>query len=224
MNYLSIEQIVTRLKEVNINLGKGDPYNRLRYYTKMGWIPHMLRKKDTKGVVTGHYPENIIQTLVKIETLKKEGKSNEEIGNLIKMSIPQKNIEKIGKMIQELKEKVNLPTFLLIVLVTFIILEMGYSSFQKNGFVGLTKNPSILKLESSNIRDSGIGIFPSNKLETFIPSKFLNENSVVIVTFEDELELGNNYFISKKESNKGFYLSLNVPKVTDLKFNWVILE
>jgi len=223
MNYLSIEQIVTRLNEVNVSLGKGDPYNRLRYYTKMGWIPHMSRKKDSKGVVSGHYPEDVVQTLVKIESFKKEGKSNEEIGKLIK-KVNGHKLEKINKLLIKAKSQANLPTFLLVILVTFIILEMSYSSFQKNGFFGLPKNPSVLNLQSSSIKDSGIGIFPSNKIETFIPSKFLNENSVIIVNFEDELELGNNYYISKKESSKGFYLKINIPIAKDLKFNWIILE
>jgi len=223
MNYLSIEQLVSRLKELNINLGKGDPYNRLRYYTKMGWIPNMSRKKDLKGIVTGHYPESVLETLVKIENYKKEGKSNEDIGNLLKRN-SNKNLQKFNLWLNSIKSKVNLPTFLLIILVTFIILEMGYSSFQKNGVFISSTRTDLLSLTNSNIKDSGIGIFPSNKIETFIPSKFLNENSVVIVAFEDELEFGNNYYISKKEPNKGFYLRINIPKVQDLKFNWIVID
>lgn len=49
MDFISVEKLIKILKEKNISFGKGDPYNRLRYYTKIGWLPHMTRKKTKKG-------------------------------------------------------------------------------------------------------------------------------------------------------------------------------
>ena len=46
MELINIKDLIQELKNKNIDFGKGDPYNRLRYYTKIGWIDHMIRKKD----------------------------------------------------------------------------------------------------------------------------------------------------------------------------------
>jgi len=54
MELINTRDLINELKKRNLNLGKGDPYNRLRYYTKIGWIDHMIRKKDSNGVVVGH--------------------------------------------------------------------------------------------------------------------------------------------------------------------------
>ena len=34
MELISVDNLIKLLKEKNISLGKGDPYNRLRYYSK----------------------------------------------------------------------------------------------------------------------------------------------------------------------------------------------
>jgi len=100
--YISFEKLIDEAKKQRVNFGKGDPYNRLRYYTKMGWLPHMVRMKNSglkteassflvgkelpsskiKGEendVTGHYPKAALKRLILIENMKSKNLSNEEI-------------------------------------------------------------------------------------------------------------------------------------------------
>ena len=53
---ISTEKLIEESKTKGIDFGKGDPYNRLRYYTKIGWLPHMQRKKNDEetSITTGH--------------------------------------------------------------------------------------------------------------------------------------------------------------------------
>src|SRR4030067_2998616 len=78
---IPVSEFVRRAKELGVRFGFGDPYNRLRYYTKIGLLPHMIRRKvDWNEATIGHYPESALQNLVEIERLKKTEKlPNEEI-------------------------------------------------------------------------------------------------------------------------------------------------
>jgi hypothetical protein len=77
--YVSFEKLIDEAKKQGVDFGKGDPYNRLRYYTKMGWLPHMVRIKGEENDVTGHYPKSALKRLVLIENMKSKDLSNEEI-------------------------------------------------------------------------------------------------------------------------------------------------
>ena len=77
---LSIDELIVELNERKIDLGKGDPYNRLRYYTKIGWLPNMVRRANKDGEVLGHYPTSVIEMIKLINQYKVEGLSNDEIG------------------------------------------------------------------------------------------------------------------------------------------------
>src|SRR3990172_1400418 len=59
----------------------GVSYNTLRYYTKIGLIPHMIRKTPFPGApnTIGHYPEEVLETLAKIKEFKKKGLDNEKV-------------------------------------------------------------------------------------------------------------------------------------------------
>ena len=47
---LPVEEIIEKAKNLGVRFGQGEPYNRLRYYTKLNWIPHMERKgKNVQG-------------------------------------------------------------------------------------------------------------------------------------------------------------------------------
>ena len=70
-------------KKEGVDFGKGDPYNRLRYYTKIGWLPHMERKMSDDGEVKGHYPNWVLERLVLIDKLKKQDASNDYVTSKI---------------------------------------------------------------------------------------------------------------------------------------------
>ena len=76
---LSIENIIKDAKKRGFDFGSGDPYNRLRYYTKMGWLPHMQRLRENKNTTEGHYPAWTVSRLLLIQQLKSQGRTNEEI-------------------------------------------------------------------------------------------------------------------------------------------------
>jgi hypothetical protein len=228
MDLISIEELIYQLKEKNISFGKGDPYNRLRYYTKMKWIPHMERKKDKKGVVTGHLPSNILDKIIQIEDLKNEGKNNREISEILKneknTGTSEKNMfYEILLILKKIKISYVVISFLLIA-VLFELFKEPIDVNYVNGKGTKTNNAENEPVINNKILDSGIGIFPSNKSEFFIPTKHINENSKIIITFEDNLEYGNNYYISRKEKDKGFYLNINIPKAQDLRFNWMVIN
>ena len=42
---VQVIKLIKQAKKEGVQFGRGDPYNRLRYYTKIGWLPHMTRKK-----------------------------------------------------------------------------------------------------------------------------------------------------------------------------------
>ncbi|HEB13896.1 MAG TPA: MerR family transcriptional regulator, partial [candidate division WWE3 bacterium] len=59
----------------------GVPYNTLRYYTKIGLLPHMKRKRPHPEATStvGHYPQSVLKLLQRIEEFKAQGLSNDEI-------------------------------------------------------------------------------------------------------------------------------------------------
>jgi DNA-binding transcriptional MerR regulator len=74
-NLISIEEIIRRAKDLGVDFGKGDPKNRLRYYTKLGLLPHAQRVSFDGRPPTGAYPQSVISILVFIDKKLKEGKS-----------------------------------------------------------------------------------------------------------------------------------------------------
>jgi DNA-binding transcriptional MerR regulator len=76
LKFLSVDETIEKAKKEGVDFGTGEPYNRLRYYTKLGWLPHMERKGQN---VQGHYPNWVIERLKFIQELKNKGYSNDEI-------------------------------------------------------------------------------------------------------------------------------------------------
>ncbi len=73
-------KLIEIAKKRGIDLGKGDAYNRIRYWTKMGLLPHAQRKMAPGAKATeGHYPISTLETLGKIEAFTKQGLKPEEI-------------------------------------------------------------------------------------------------------------------------------------------------
>ena len=78
-NLIPFDEVVDRAKKRGVNFGKGSPFNRLRYYTKIGLLPHAKRKSFAGGLPTGAYPESVVETLVEIDKKLKAGKSVQAI-------------------------------------------------------------------------------------------------------------------------------------------------
>lgn len=138
---ISVDKVIQMAQEIGVNFGPGKPYNRLRYYTKIGWIPHMIRKG--RGL-KGHYPEWIISRLKLIEELREKGYSNEQIalklmsenqlgnqsGNSKKST--KTNYEDFGKFEKEEILKKYLIKVLITGLVMLILNELGIMKVGKS--------------------------------------------------------------------------------------------
>ncbi|HOM77767.1 MAG TPA: MerR family transcriptional regulator [bacterium] len=124
---ISAEELIKKAQELGINFGKGEPYNRLRYYTKMGWIPHMQRKgRDVKG----HYPWWVINRLRYIEELRKKGLSKEKITEEVIKIEKLENIK--NKYLTKKNKKIALIILGAFILLVLTINEIGIIKIGKN--------------------------------------------------------------------------------------------
>ena len=223
MGLISTKELIKILKEEGIDLGKGDPYNRLRYYTKIGWLPHMVRKKDINGEIIGHYSVDVIEKIKLIEDYKKMNKSNDEINNLI--NINQNNTRyKILNSLKGLSKNININyLFISIILIGFLIEAIRYNSHNEN-IINNTPNEVRTIIPEKKIIDGGFGIIPTNQKTTFIPSSNITATSIIMLNFQDNIGYNNSYFIKEIKINQGFYIETNYPVVKESKFNWVVIE
>ena len=224
MNLINVKDLIIELKKRNVDLGKGNPYNRLRYFTKIGWIDHMVRKKDSTGVVIGHFPVEVIEQIEYVEELKKQNKSNEEITKLIK--IKKNPVLKKESPYTDLKifiSKISITHVLLILIACGSLFELlNYRSRNEKMVI----NPNLNQAPASltQITETGFNFVPSGKNTIFINSRKVTKNSVILVNFEGSISPATNYFISEKIDNEGFFVSTNLPVNTDTKFSWAILN
>jgi len=223
MELINVKDLISELKKKNIDLGKGDPYNRLRYYTKIGWIDHMIRKKDSNGVVVGHYPINVIEKILEIENLKQLGKSNEEISTYIKQKQKNQRINNELNLLEVVKNKININLIIIILIVCGFIFELNnYNSL--NDKLPIIKEQNNLLQMGSKITDMGKNVILSGKNKVFINSKAINQRSTVLVSFEDSIEPATNYFIKEKIEEEGFFIETNISVKKDVNFNWIIIN
>ncbi|MEX0621369.1 MAG: hypothetical protein WD187_00005, partial [Candidatus Woykebacteria bacterium] len=78
-NLIAFDEVIDRAKGRGVTFGKGNPFNRLRYYTKIGLLPHAKRKSFAGGSPVGAYPESVVETLVEIDNELRSGKSVQQI-------------------------------------------------------------------------------------------------------------------------------------------------
>jgi DNA-binding transcriptional MerR regulator len=71
---ISIDEVIQRAKRLGVDFGKGNPRNRLRYYVKIGLLPHARRKVFKNNLPEGAYPEEIVWKLFEIDRMIKAGK------------------------------------------------------------------------------------------------------------------------------------------------------
>lgn len=219
---IATEKLIKKAQKNGIDFGKGNPYNRLRYYTKLGWLPHMTRQKDKAGNVVGHYPDWVIERLDYIQDLKDKGLSNDEISEKIKGLNARRNILKtlnIFKSPERRRKTISYISF--IILVFILLIETGVLPFGQIKS-DLIQNSTQIRNSPNQILDSGTGLFPTNEKIIYIRTKNITPTSKVSVTFEGNFDPANNYWISKKIPYEGFYLELDSPIRTNTTFNWFI--
>lgn len=84
--YIPVSGVIRSAKEAGYDFGKGNCINRLRYYIKLGMLPHMQRRQADPHLAytEGYLPIYSIVLLLKIQDLKRQGRPMDEIKVLIK--------------------------------------------------------------------------------------------------------------------------------------------
>jgi len=215
---ISIENLIKEARERGVRFGKGDPYNRFRYYTKIGWLPHMIRKRDSKGDIKGHYPVWALNSLLQIEELKKLGLSNDDITTKIKV---RNTLNKFtGTTIDtKIKKKILLYSAIILVLIV-ILVEIGVIPLNRYKKFDL----SVLGNETTatQIVDTGSALLPKGRKELFVETFLIQPNSKVNITFKGDYSPATRYWVSKIEDQGGFALELDAPVAEDTSFSWWI--
>ncbi len=214
---LSIDTLIKEAKKSGVDFGKGDPYNRLRYYTKIGWLPHMLRKKGRGGNTKGHYPASALERLVYIEKLKEEGLSNEE---LTKKITSKSRIDTIRNLIKTPGTQAKVVLYASFIILTIILAnELEFINLGKPK--SLYKTPRELAVPNMII-ESGTAFVPKNQKEAYIrTNKILNTHKVYIA-FNNNISPATRFWVGEKISLDGFFIELDAPVSNDTEFSWWI--
>jgi|GEM_PF-602715 DNA-binding transcriptional MerR regulator len=215
--------IIKQAKKKGVDFGKGNPYNRLRYYTKIGWLPHMTRQKDKKGSVVGHYPAWVVSRLEYIQGLKDKGLTNEEITEKIETQNVKQSVSSAFNFLKNAEQRNQLIAYItLLMLAAVLLIETGAIP------LGTTKRDLIQDAKQVGIQkqilDSGGAFVQKNEKLLFIKSKNITTTSKVNITFEENYSPANKYWVAKKVPNEGFYLELDLPTAQDATFNWWITQ
>lgn len=215
--FISLKELIKLAKQEGIDLGKGDPYNRLRYYTKMGWLPHMTRKTNEKGNIEGHYPTWVISALKKIQEFKDEGLSNEQVEQKIKL---QNNFQKtFAAVINKKTRKTLVIIGIVLVLVLILLTELDIIKVNKPKDMTPTLNTDASVFY---IIDSGTGILPKGAQKAVIKTGKVNATTKINVTFKDNYAPASRYWVSNNEEQDGFTVNMDTPVANDCDFHWFI--
>jgi len=218
-NLIAVEDLIKSAKKNGIDLGKGNPYNRLRYYTKIGWLPHMIRKKGDKKGTRGHYPEWALERLELIEKLKEEGYSNEEIAKKINLKNKTRGV---SSFLETPEARTRLLSYVSLALIVLILLaETGIVS------VGRTKNKQILENIQTfprQVLDAGGAYIKTDSKNVFVRSSTVGPNSKIHVSFNDDYSPASRFWISERKVFEGFMLELDAPVAQNAEFSWWITD
>jgi DNA-binding transcriptional MerR regulator len=211
--YISIDKLIKQAKSKGVNFGNGDPYNRLRYYTKIGWLPHMTRRADKQGKIKGHYPTSSIESLLLIEKLKSEGATNEQISKELANKSKKDSLSTYFKS-PEIRKQALLYSILIILIIIFA---------NEIGIIKLGKTKDVLTIETKNVKqiyNDGTAFVPKNQSKVFVNTNTVRPNSKVYVTFTQNYSPATRYWVSKVEEQKGFLVELDTPVSNNVEFNW----
>lgn len=212
---VSIENLIEQAKAKGIDFGKGDPYNRLRYYTKIGWLPHMVRKKDENGFTRGHYPISAIQQLVDIESHKAKGLSNDIISKKIKTRNRFQHLLDFVKSKETRNQLVLYLSFGILMLILFN--ELGITKFGQSKALWATAS---ITDEPNRVLDSGTAFVPKNQNKLAIQTHSIKSNSKVYITFTQDYSPAARFWVSNIDEYRGFTIELDAPVFNNSEFNW----
>lgn len=212
---ISIENLINAAKAKGIDFGKGDPYNRLRYYTKIGWLPHMIRKKDDTGNIRGHYQTWSVERLIQIEEMKAKGATNEEISKKLKVTNKWQDAAAFlfSKEIRtQLIAVLSLVILLLILANELGVIKLGKSKADLEVFANNSNTKQVL--------DSGTVFVPRGQKKVFVATNAVKNTSKVYVTFTQEYSPASRFWVADVKEYSGFTLELDTQVFNNAEFNW----
>ncbi|HAI63044.1 MAG: hypothetical protein UU64_C0007G0023 [candidate division WWE3 bacterium GW2011_GWF2_41_45] len=218
---LSTEELILKAQSTGIDFGKGDPYNRLRYYTKIGWLPHMTRQKDSDGNIRGHYPDWVLERLVTIERLKAEGADNDEIAKEIETKNKYTNLLNVIKSKEIRTQLISYSTLILLLIISaneFGLINIG----NKKSSLIEAFSAQGTNSESVEIVASGSAVVPKGHSSVFVDSEILTADAKVIITFTQSFSPATAYWVTNVRAGEGFELRLDTPLYYDTSFNWFV--
>ncbi|MEK7595455.1 MAG: hypothetical protein AAB443_02615 [Patescibacteria group bacterium] len=214
---ISIEELIKKAKKRGVIFGKTDPYNRLRYYTKISLLPHMERRKAKNGDIKAFYPASSLEKLIKIESLKLQGLTNEAI--LVEMDKEEKSL------LKNIKGHINrnsiLGTLVLLVLITVLLNSQGFINLGKETNQKIF-NPYYNKEQI--ILDSGTASIKAGRSKSFVKSKIIGEDSSIEIAFKTSIHPATSFSIDSKVPGEGFVLTLDSQTAQDSQFSWWISQ
>lgn len=214
-NLISTDGLIKKAKKLGVDFGKGDPYNRLRYYTKIGWLPHMERVNSK-----GHYPTWVLDRLLLIEGLKTRGTSNEEIEKNLNRQNWKRNIMSIVSA-PEIKTKVLIyVSFVMLTLIFSSELELIKLGKSKADILNATQQTSVPK----QIIESGTFFVPKNEKVVFVKTNDMETNYKVYITFNTNIAPAVRYWVEMENPLGGFFIYLDKPVAENTEFSWWISE
>lgn len=215
---IDIDTFIKLARTRGVDFGKGNPYNRIRYYTKMGLLPHMVRKKEGEENIKGHYPESVLDRLDYIEKQKKIGMTNEEILSRLESENKSKQFTTWLKSAKTRTQLIRYASFIMLGLVLLVELGVIKTGALKQDLVPntiVTSNPEIVE-----IIENGSAFVPLQRNSIFVRAKKIQTNSKVYVTFRGDYSPAVRYWVSDVVPNAGFYINLDAPTYNDVEFDW----
>lgn len=238
---IAVEELVVQAKKKGINLGKGNPYNRLRYYTKMGWLPNMKRKMSK-----GHYPAWVVDRLSLIEKLKGDRLTNEEITKRLSIESENRfsisNARVIADALATLDARVILNVVKDLVLSLLKSSEFRHKALLYSSFalvllvvaselgvvkIGKTKNATFeqnAQAISNQILATGNAFIPAGQRRIFVKNDKVHNTSKIYVSFSGDYFPASRFWVSGIETLAGFFVELDAPVSTDAEFNWWVAD
>src|SRR3990167_5644364 len=208
---IATDDLIKEAEKMGVKFGKGDPYNRIRYYTKMGWLPHMVRKEGK-----GNFPNWALDRLVMIERLKDKNFSNEDITKKIEES---NRFISVKNVLWFPESRIRLVIYISFALLLFIV------SSELNVFpIGISKKLLTQSKSgiSNQILSSGNSFMPAGSVKIFVKEPETTVTSKIYITFNQNFTPATRYWVSDKIPFKGFYVELDAPTVNNTEFSWWI--
>jgi len=171
--YISVSQVIEHAREAGYDFGKGDPVNRLRYYIKLGMLPHMQRRQagPSLAYTEGFLPLYSIVLLLKAQDLKKQGRTTDEVRELVKDELARYRRSELMAKFEDY-EKPSVPLYsTLLMFVGIVFLFSLYNNY--NASITYSNSSSKQAVSDTELVGEPLAFYPHKAVA--IPEGDLND-------------------------------------------------